>query len=742
MSEQSEQNDEFLAELTSEISTNNTKFDVFEQSEKLPENTVEAWLDDTSTETTSEEKANVSSIQSMLPEIKDAIFGTNEEVIPELTDIKEVEVTSTLTREQLTECLAIATKTVASWKNVDPTRLKRQIATCLKVIDGILIGKKEFIVDAPTGFGKTLLGLMLIEMFKNASNKGYIKMNKNSYILTPNKFLQDQYQQDIDKFDLAATHVQLKGQGNYVCAEDTTLSFAKRPCAKIGVSKLPEKLKCAASCEYVQTRLKAMKSTTAVFNYSYYLTAMNYVFAALGDNAPFKPRGLTVVDECHVLEKTVQDMFETAYNFAHTAYEIESSFTIVNSLYGAGLMTKGSITDEDVQTVQKCQTALHALHDVLLKYAAQASKSPSTPIFENIMSALNGSAKVINAVVSIYSKTIALNFPQEEEDYSDNQVIIAKDFAKMQDLVTKTALLDELYKYAGIDSMVIDTADHFIGAKKLSKQQVTFRCVKSAHLIKRFFSKWTDYSVMMSATIGQTIKELNAFATSNGFENAYIISNESDFNFERSPIIMTVPLLSMSWNDKAKSMPQMLKRIDQIATYHNDVAGLVHTGNYEFMNALKRYVSTKPELERRFIFCDSAFMKTEAIARLERDIAEKGKTNMILAGPGLLEGIDLKDDKCRFNCFMKVPYASLADELVKRKNIVYPDWYNLNTMTQFMQGLGRPVRHKDDWGIAYLLDGSFSSFFNRYGELPKLVSTRLINADLTYRFDETNNINN
>lgn len=654
----------------------------------------------------------------------------------EPNDIEEV-LTSGLTKEQMMECLSAAVKTVAAWQNVDATRLKKQIATCIKIIDGVILGKKQFMIDAPTGFGKTLLGLMVIEMFRNASNKGYMKVDKNSYILTPNKFLQDQYQQDIEKFELTATHVQLKGQGNYPCHVEPDKTFASRPCSKISVGKLPEKMSCAATCEYVQTRLKAMKASTTVFNFSYYLTAMNFVYAALNDAAPFKPRGMTVVDEAHVLEKVVQDMFETAYNFDHSAYEIESSFSVVNAIYGAGLMGAGSVTEDDRKAVNQCTNALHQLHDVMLKYAKQASASPSTPIFQNIMAALNGSAKVINAVIAIYSRTIALNFPEEEEMYTDEQVQILKEFNKMQEIVGKTIMLDELYKYAGIDSMVIDTDDHFIGQRKLAKQKVTFRCVKSAELIKRFFLKWTDYTILMSATIGNTSKELRAFAVSNGLEDAYIISNESDFNFDRSPIILTVPLLSMSWKDKALNMPKMLERIALICRYHSGQAGLIHTGNYEFMNALKRFVSLHPDLEKRFMFCDSAFMKTEAIARVERDIAETGKSDIILAGPGLLEGIDLKDEKCRFNCFMKVPYASLMDELVKRKNVIYPDWYNLNTMTQFMQGLGRPVRHKDDWGVAYLLDGAFQSFFNRYGELPKLVSSRLINQDLVYRFSQS-----
>jgi Rad3-related DNA helicase len=46
------------------------------------------------------------------------------------------------------------------------------------------------------------------------------------------------------------------------------------------------------------------------------------------------------------------------------------------------------------------------------------------------------------------------------------------------------------------------------------------------------------------------------------------------------------------------------------------------------------------------------------------------------------------------------------------------------TLVAFQQGLGRSVRHKNDWCKTYLLDASFDSFFTRY-EMPKIIKSRL-----------------
>ena len=58
---------------------------------------------------------------------------------------------------------------------------------------------------------------------------------------------------------------------------------------------------------------------------------------------------------------------------------------------------------------------------------------------------------------------------------------------------------------------------------------------------------------------------------------------------------------------------------------------------------------------------------------------------------------------------MKLPYASLADNLVKAKKELYKDWYTADVVAKLEQGIGRLVRYNGDYGIMYILDGCIAN---------------------------------
>jgi Rad3-related DNA helicase len=100
----------------------------------------------------------------------------------------------------------------------------------------------------------------------------------------------------------------------------------------------------------------------------------------------------------------------------------------------------------------------------------------------------------------------------------------------------------------------------------------------------------------------------------------------------------------------------------------------------------------------------------------------KKKSDAVLVGPSLLEGLDLKDDTSRFQIFFKVPYPSLGSPHVKAKMNYMPDWYDWKTSVSFLQGVGRSVRSKDDWAVTYVLDACFKSLISK---IPPNVKSRI-----------------
>jgi len=92
----------------------------------------------------------------------------------------------------------------------------------------------------------------------------------------------------------------------------------------------------------------------------------------------------------------------------------------------------------------------------------------------------------------------------------------------------------------------------------------------------------------------------------------------------------------------------------------------------------------------------------------------------LLISPSITEGLDLKDDLGRFAIWAKVPFPFLGDNWVKRRQQLSSDWYSRQAMIAMIQGGGRIVRSKDDWGHVYILDESFGNLL-KYSKrfLPK-----------------------
>ena len=103
-----------------------------------------------------------------------------------------------------------------------------------------------------------------------------------------------------------------------------------------------------------------------------------------------------------------------------------------------------------------------------------------------------------------------------------------------------------------------------------------------------------------------------------------------------------------------------------------------------------------------------------------------------MVGPSCIEGLDFPGDGCRFIIFMKMPYASLADNLVKAKMSLFPDWYPLDVCSRLSQGIGRGVRFNGDWANTYILDGCFSDILNNEK------SSRNLSKDLKNRLVKIN----
>lgn len=116
----------------------------------------------------------------------------------------------------------------------------------------------------------------------------------------------------------------------------------------------------------------------------------------------------------------------------------------------------------------------------------------------------------------------------------------------------------------------------------------------------------------------------------------------------------------------------VVKEVDILLSKHSSCKGIIHTVNYEIAQALRDGLFMSKNYDR-LVFIN-AKNKAEELENFKQS-----SEPLVLVSPSLSEGLDLKDDLSRFCIICKVPYASLGDLWVRRKNKHDKDWYRLKT---------------------------------------------------------------
>lgn len=610
--------------------------------------------------------------------------------------------------------------TISRWRNmegIDVHRLTRQ-ERVLREICGVLTTegntKQSFVIEAPTGFGKTILGFMVMDMFKTYRCLVGEESSGTGYIMTSNIFLQEQYNNDIKRFEGMDGYGLLKGMKNYTCDLNGNTCDA-RACKDVSFSRIPSSRKyseCCKTCKYIQARNKAITGNVAVLNYNYFLTAMNYVYARLQDNSPYFPRMVSIYDECDCVPKMVQEMFTFRNNLSKISDDL---YTYYSQAYNQ--FSRKSMDDEPIYT-EKDSCEMKALREVIghvYPYILGISRkdTKTNGEYKNIATLLGVCADRLRQAGDILSRCIEATFPEKADDYSEDH----------ERYVTFTeSIYDKSTACRSVSEAFADTPeDMVIHSEKDANGNDIFiiRNVNELKLVQKHLLEFTELSIFMSATITP-----EAYARENGIEHYHAICVESDFDLPKSPILFLSPQRKLSYTLKEANFPLQLAECDNIIAKHKNHNGLVHTGSREFQDRFVQHLVSSGYPTGKLLICENAADKASNINELIRR-TNRGERGMLLIGYSLLEGVDLKYDLARFCICLKAPYPSMADELVKRKNERFPKWYNAVAMGNFLQMAGRPVRAKDDWAYIYLVDGSYIDLFKRCETLHPILKNRI-----------------
>ena len=525
------------------------------------------------------------------------------------------------------------------------------------------------ILDAPTGSGKSLIAMWSAHVLKELGNRGYL--------VTSDLMLQDQYEEDFHKFKLNWPSV--RGVDNYECNVNG-LTFSLGDCKMKGINyEQAENLTCWNTCGYLQARKRAKELPVALFNYSYYLIQRNYVEDKMidqGKEIPFPKRDFVFFDEAHKVDSIVQGHFSPRIDRTTTKIFREVNRFVQKYGIDAAWVTENRIASIVDRLMREDD------HQELMKHIGE-----------------------FRGIAVVYRKVRAAALKQSKSRFK--QTDVPKEWQtffgrmdRLKDIWCKFDDYHDIIKELGTDAIVI----------KRSETETQFLCLEEALMIEKFLQNKSGFKVFMSATLG----DIRSYAKHTKMGNAKVIRMDNKFSYKKSPVVF-INRHKLSFREREQNLPKVVEVLDKILDKHKGQSGIIHAGSYDFAN----YINDNSKHKFSFITYEVAKERQDAIRNFNK---EDGK---ILVGPSLLEGLDLKDDKSRFQIFFKVPYPSLNDPLVKAKMNAFADWYDWKTGISIQQGAGRSIRSKDDWAITYILDACFRSLINKKGFFPPSFEERI-----------------
>jgi ATP-dependent DNA helicase DinG len=222
--------------------------------------------------------------------------------------------------------------------------------------------KKYIFCELAVGSGKSVVGVTFANYINSLSGS-----YKASYIITPQKILQQQYEKSFDDKSLAS----LYGKSNYTCASHNTS-------CDIGSVIKPR----CQNCPHHAATMRAKNTDHVVMNYALALSNFSAV-------DKFEKRSLMIFDECHQLESLLTEYNNiTVSEFSCSQYKIplcrskdaKEVYDWIRQVYLAKLQEHLQALDEECEPILESQKKVTAVELVKLKQLAVLEEQVSSII--------------------------------------------------------------------------------------------------------------------------------------------------------------------------------------------------------------------------------------------------------------------------------------------------------------------------------------------------------------------------
>ena len=394
----------------------------------------------------------------------------------------------------------------------------------------------------------------------------------------------------------------------------------------------------------------------------------NVVDYATGDNIFYK-RQVTIIDEAHLLRKMGQWIGDLPINQYQLAclYGNENSPKLIE--YYLEYRERSKIIGEN--------DAANELAGKILNYMSDDIDNPG------VCSLLKN--KIFKLMAVLTDETIVMT----EEERKQLQF-------QLDQLLALQETLDHLHflKWTTYTVQIIG------GELKFKVQDVS-------PLLDHYIYSTGQFLLFMSATIGESAVFLENIPKEDR-HRVEVIRLDDMFNYARSPIICK-NVFEKDEPDLDLKYTPISEEVKRILDASPNERGIISCTSFEQAKEITRRVKDKR------IICHDGSQKLPVFMQRYID-----SDNGVLISPSIKEGLDLKDDLCRFIIIPKLPWDSLSEPAdryyyMKKKKI-----FENEMVIVLAQMVGRGVRNFDDWAKVYILDAK-----SRYW-LPRLMGNPLL----------------
>lgn len=387
--------------------------------------------------------------------------------------------------------------------------------------------KKHVIIEAPTGVGKSLIGitihLVLRELVLEQNQMGQFRTT----ISTPTKGLQDQYAKE-DCVSMAI----LKGKKNYRCLVNSDIYYNSIPCRM----QCKDQMCSPKRCPYVSARQLWCNIADLRCTNSAMLVEMCTSLCM----EPHNRADFLILDECHKMPNTLLDHTIMAYDR--------------KSLKGLETLPGGKDIIDGVEFILKYTSE----YQLGVLYTLDATL---TNLFPLLLEQVENLLEVLDDWM-------------EREDLTDVQMM------RLADMVDT---LHNLSDYCGI--MDNTQAKTFIVHEK-EEGMITFKAVLPADVSEFGMFRKADYYLHMSATICGISSYAHTLGIRSDDYHAIQVANPIPIDNRR---INYLPVMKVANRLEDFEYKRLVESIDDIIEHHEGQNGIIHTVSYDRAEKMQQY---------------------------------------------------------------------------------------------------------------------------------------------------------